>query len=139
MAGVQTAVHDALDLCLACKACKHECPVNVDMADYKAEFMHQHYKGRLRPRSAYSMGLIWWWARMASAAPGVVNALSHAPVVSSLAKWLGGFAPEREIPRFANPTFRQLVSKPGKTARRASDAASCCGLIRSTITSLPVR
>jgi len=45
-----TAVHDALDLCLACKACKHECPVNVDMADYKAEFMHQHYRGRLRPR-----------------------------------------------------------------------------------------
>jgi Fe-S oxidoreductase len=63
------AVKDALDLCLACKGCKSDCPVNVDMATYKAEFMYHHYKGRLRPRQAYSIGLIWWAARLASKAP----------------------------------------------------------------------
>jgi Fe-S oxidoreductase len=45
-------VKESLEFCLACKACKSECPVNVDMATYKAEFMHHHYKGRLRPRDA---------------------------------------------------------------------------------------
>jgi FAD/FMN-containing dehydrogenase/Fe-S oxidoreductase len=117
-----TAVHDALDLCLACKACKHECPVNVDMADYKAEFMHRHFAGRIRPRSAYAMGLIWWWARAASVAPGLANALVRAPVLSGISKWLGGFAPQREIPRFANPTFRgwfaRLQRSRGAAGRR---------------------
>lgn len=116
------AVHDALDLCLACKACKHECPVNVDMADYKAEFMHHHYEGRLRPRAAYSMGMIWWWAHAAQIAPGIVNALSHTAPFAGLAKWLAGFAQEREIPRFANPTFRRwfhgLHRPAGNSGRR---------------------
>lgn len=116
------AVHDALDLCLACKACKHECPVNVDMADYKAEFMHHHYERHLRPRSAYSMGMIWWWARAAQIAPGIVNALSHTAPFAGIAKWVAGFAQEREIPRFANPTFRrwfrQLHRPAGNSGRR---------------------
>ena len=43
-------VHEALDLCLACKGCKGDCPVNVDMATYKAEFLSHYYEGRLRPR-----------------------------------------------------------------------------------------
>src|SRR5712692_6074218 len=50
-------VKEALDLCLACKGCKGDCPVNVDMATYKAEFLSHYYKGRLRPVSAYAMGL----------------------------------------------------------------------------------
>ena len=66
------AVKDALDLCLACKGCKGDCPVNVDMATYKAEFLSHYYEGRLRPRHAYAMGWIYWWARLASlrAGPG---------------------------------------------------------------------
>src|SRR5207248_11041887 len=67
------AVREALDLCLACKGCKADCPVNVDMATYKAEFYSHYYAGRLRPIAAYSMGLLYWWARFASVAPGVVN------------------------------------------------------------------
>ena len=63
------SVEQALDLCLACKGCKGDCPVNVDMATYKAEFRAHHYAGRLRPRAAYSMGLIHWWAKLASHAP----------------------------------------------------------------------
>ncbi|MFP5304599.1 MAG: FAD-binding and (Fe-S)-binding domain-containing protein, partial [Gammaproteobacteria bacterium] len=50
------AVHESLDLCLACKGCKSDCPVNVDMATYKSEFLHHHYRGRLRPAAHYSMG-----------------------------------------------------------------------------------
>ncbi len=99
------AVADALDLCLACKGCKSECPVNVNMATYKAEFLSHHYKGRLRPRMAYAMGLIYWWARLASRAPRLVNALSHAPGLSGLLKRTAGVAPERTIPRFAQRTF----------------------------------
>jgi Fe-S oxidoreductase len=45
-------VKDALDLCLACKGCKGDCPVKVDMATYRAEFLSHYYKGRLRPRQA---------------------------------------------------------------------------------------
>jgi FAD/FMN-containing dehydrogenase/Fe-S oxidoreductase len=100
------AVEEALDLCLACKGCKGECPVNVDMATYKAEFRAHHYAGRLRPRAAYTMGLIHWWAKLAARAPGLVNAAAHAPLLGSVAKALGGIAAERTIPRFAERTFR---------------------------------
>ena len=95
-------VKEALDLCLACKGCKGECPVNVDMATYKAEFLSHHYQGRLRPRAAYAMGLIHWWARLASKMPALVNAVSG----TRMFKRLGGVAPQREVPKFAARTFR---------------------------------
>ncbi|HEY3522845.1 MAG TPA: FAD-binding and (Fe-S)-binding domain-containing protein [Candidatus Limnocylindrales bacterium] len=99
-------VEEALDLCLACKGCKGDCPVSVDMATYKAEFRAHHYAGRLRPRAAYTMGLIHWWAKMAARAPRLANALAAAPGLSGVAKAVGGIAPERKIPRFAPETFR---------------------------------
>jgi FAD/FMN-containing dehydrogenase/Fe-S oxidoreductase len=96
------AVHEALDLCLSCKGCKGDCPVDVDMATYKAEFLSHHFKRRLRPRAAYSMGLIMLHARMASRAPRLANAVaSLAPV-----KRAAGIAPQRAMPRFARQTFR---------------------------------
>ena len=64
------AVQEALDLCLACKGCKSECPVNVDMATYKAEFLSHYYEGRLRPRHAYAMGLITGGRASPQCAPG---------------------------------------------------------------------
>lgn len=99
-------VHEALDLCLACKGCKGDCPVQVDMASYKAEFLHHYYRGRLRPRTAYSMGLIMMWAQIASLAPEAVNAVMHAPVLGDVLKRLAGIAPQRELPPFAKHTFR---------------------------------
>ena len=99
-------VEEALDLCLACKGCKHDCPVNVDMATYKAEFRHHHYAGRLRPRAAYSMGLIYWWSRAASRVPGFANLLMQTPGLSAAVKFAGGLAPERQMPAFARQTFR---------------------------------
>jgi FAD/FMN-containing dehydrogenase/Fe-S oxidoreductase len=106
-------VKHALDLCLSCKGCKSDCPVNVDMATYKAEFLSHYYQGRVRPRAAYALGLIHWWSRAASHAPGVANAISHAPVLSRALKWAGGVAQEREVPRFAAHTFRAWLDRRG--------------------------
>ena len=95
-------VREALDLCLACKGCRTECPAGVDMATYKAEFLHHHYRGRFRPRSAYAMGLLPWWARLASRFPGTANALA----ATGMLKKLGGIHPDRDLPAFAGQTFR---------------------------------
>jgi FAD/FMN-containing dehydrogenase/Fe-S oxidoreductase len=100
------AVKEALDLCLACKGCRAECPVNVDMATYKAEFLSHYFHRRLRPRSAYAFGLMYWWAGLASRLPGVTNALTQTPALAGIAKVLAGMAPERRIPAFAPRTFR---------------------------------
>jgi FAD/FMN-containing dehydrogenase/Fe-S oxidoreductase len=98
-------VKESLDLCLACKGCRGDCPVRVDVATYKAEFLHHYYRRRLRPRSAYALGLIDKWARLASHAPRLVNALTHAPGSASMVKALGGVARERSVPRFATQPF----------------------------------
>jgi FAD/FMN-containing dehydrogenase/Fe-S oxidoreductase len=120
-------VREALDLCLACKGCKSDCPTHTDMASYKAEFLSHHYAGRLRPRQAYSMGLIQRWARIAALAPGVVNLLTQAPGLGALAKWLAGIAQEREIPRFARSTFKRWFF------RRAARTPSAAGTTRRVI------
>lgn len=99
-------VKEALDLCLACKGCKGDCPVNVDMATYKAEFLSHYYEHRPRPVTAYSMGLISVVARAAAHVPEVVNLLTRTPGVRSLTKLLGGIAQQREIPKFARQTFK---------------------------------
>ncbi|WP_242903570.1 FAD-binding and (Fe-S)-binding domain-containing protein [Actinomadura terrae] len=82
-------VHEALDLCLACKGCRGDCPVNVDMATYKAEFLSHHYRRRIRPPAHYSMGWLPVWARLAALAPGPVNALAHAPLLDRAIKRAG--------------------------------------------------
>jgi Fe-S oxidoreductase len=107
------AVEAALSLCLACKGCKKDCPVNVDMATYKAEFRAHHYAGRLRPRAAYSMGLIYWWSRAASTMPRLANAVTQTPGLSAAVKWAGGIAQERRIPRYAPETFRRWFARRG--------------------------
>ncbi|MGE5755427.1 MAG: FAD-binding and (Fe-S)-binding domain-containing protein, partial [Planctomycetaceae bacterium] len=106
-------VREALDLCLACKGCKSECPMNVDMATYKAEFLSHHYEGRLRPRHAYSMGLIYWWARIASIAPGVANLIAQAPGLGKILQRLGGISTRRKMPAFAPQTFKAWFRERG--------------------------
>jgi FAD/FMN-containing dehydrogenase/Fe-S oxidoreductase len=104
-------VRDALDLCLACKGCKNECPVRVDMATYKAEFLAHYYEGRLRPRQAYALGLIMVWARLASKAPRLANLVAGNP----LGKRLAGIAPQRTPPRFADEPFASWFERRGGT------------------------
>ena len=100
------AVKDALDLCLACKGCKGDCPVNVDMATYKAEFLSHYYEEKTRPRHAYAFGFINKWANLASIAPLAANFFTSAPLLRNIAKLTAGVAPERTIPQFAPQTFR---------------------------------
>ncbi len=100
-------VKDALDLCLACKGCLHECPVRVDMSTYKAEFLSHYYKGRVRPRQAYALGLIRWEAELAARAPRIANFLTQRQPFAALGKRAAGVAPERQLPAFASRTFRQ--------------------------------
>lgn len=100
-------VKDALDLCLSCKGCKGDCPVNVDMATYKAEFLSHYYKGRVRPRNAYAFGWIHIWASLASFAPSMANLFTQTPGLSSVAKFFAGVNQKRKIPTFAPQSFKQ--------------------------------
>lgn len=102
-----TAVRDALDLCLACKGCKSDCPTGVDMATYKAEFLSHHYEGRLRPAAHYSLGWLPLWARLSALAPRLVNAALHAPGLARAGKRLAGVTGERQAPVFAEESFVQ--------------------------------
>lgn len=104
-------VEEALDLCLGCKGCKHDCPVNVDMAAYKAEFRSHHYRHRWRPRAAYSMGQIQRWARLASHAPGIANMATRLPGLRNISKLLAGIAQQRDIPPFASMTFSAWMKR----------------------------
>ena len=105
------AVKHSLDLCLSCKGCKGDCPVQVDMATYKAEFLAHYYKGRLRSRQAYAFGLIHNWSRLASLAPTVVNFFTQTPLLRGLAKLASGMAPGRSVPPFAPESFKSWFRK----------------------------
>ncbi len=99
-------VKEALDLCLSCKACKTECPVNVDMATWKAEFLAHHFAGRIHPLQHYAFGLMDRWSHLASKAPGLANLPLKTPGIGALLKALVGVAPQRELPSFAGKSFQ---------------------------------
>ncbi|MGA6924937.1 MAG: FAD-linked oxidase C-terminal domain-containing protein, partial [Desulfosarcina sp.] len=98
-------VREALELCLSCKACKSECPVNVDMSTYKMEFLYHHYRHRLRPRHHYALGLMGYGAAVTRRAPGLVNRLTQTPGLKDAVKWIMGTAKERPLPQFAQEAF----------------------------------
>jgi FAD/FMN-containing dehydrogenase/Fe-S oxidoreductase len=106
-------VKQALDLCLSCKGCKGECPVKVDMATYKAEFLAHYYKGRIRPLNAYAFGYIDKWSRLASHAPGLANRLAN----SSLSKAMLKIPGQRKLPRFAKQPFTKAFKGAGSGMR----------------------
>jgi len=109
----EPAVKEALDLCLSCKGCKGECPVHVDMATYKAEFLSHYYERRLRPLKAYVFGYIDRWSRLAMQAPGLANSLAN----TALSKRLLGIAPQRTMPRFASRSFTRDFKGAGSGMR----------------------
>jgi FAD/FMN-containing dehydrogenase/Fe-S oxidoreductase len=111
-------VKQSLDLCLACKGCKTECPVGVDVATYKAEFLSHYYEGRIRPGSAYAFGNIDLWARVASHAPGLANLTTQVPFLCDISKFVAGIPKERTIPAFAPETFKAWFHRHQQAAAR---------------------
>ena len=100
------AVKESLDLCLACKGCKSDCPVGVDVATYKAEFLSHYYETNRRPLKAMALANIDLWMSAASRAPGLVNLATQLPGLRELAKLAGGVPAQRRIPAFAPETFK---------------------------------
>ncbi|MFJ8645945.1 FAD-binding and (Fe-S)-binding domain-containing protein [Streptomyces sp. NPDC093546] len=109
-------VREALDLCLSCKGCRSDCPVGVDMATYKAEFLHHHYAGRLRPAAHYTMGGLPQWLRLAAPFARPLNTAARVRPLAAVAKRLAGIAPERDLPRLAPQTFTRWFRRRGTGA-----------------------
>ena len=99
------AVHEAMDLCLSCKACKTECPVQVDMTAYKSEYLAQRYKGRLHPLHHYVFGFADQWARLGSLMPWLTNAVLGGKLTSPVIKAIVGVAQQRKMPMLAGKSF----------------------------------
>ena len=100
------AIKKSLDLCLACKGCKSDCPTGVDVATYKAEFLSHYYETNRRPLNALAFANIDLWARAASHVPGLANLTTQLPVLRDLAKQIAGIPAQRRIPAFAPQTFK---------------------------------
>lgn len=101
------AVHEALSLCLSCKACKTECPVQVDIAEYKAEFLAQYYKGRLHPLHHYAFAFADRLAKWGSLAPGLTNTVLTGTLTGRWVKRMAGIAAGREMPRLAKRSYQK--------------------------------
>jgi FAD/FMN-containing dehydrogenase/Fe-S oxidoreductase len=104
-------LHDALDLCLACKGCSVDCPAEVDIATYKAETLHRTYRGRLRPRAHYALGQLPRWARAAAIAPQLLGRVLDVPAIARVARWAAGVDQRRDLPRFSPTPFSRAFGR----------------------------
>jgi len=113
------AIYDALDLCLACKGCKRECPASVDMSTYKAEFLSDYYRRHRRPLCAHLFARIHQAARLAAFAPGLANRLLRSRRSAVLLQRRFGIHPERDLPAFAAQPFRAWMRQRKPAASHA--------------------
>ena len=116
-------VKESLDLCLSCKACKSECPTNVDIATYRAEFLAHYYETQRRPLAAYAFGLIDRWAALGANTPRLANLLLKTPGVTPLIKQaLGPRTTARDAAARAEELREMGARDEGARARRARRA-----------------
>lgn len=132
-----TEVRDALDLCLSCKGCASDCPVEVDMATYKAEFLAHHYRGRPRPLPHYSLGWLPLWARLARTGPGLANAALRLRSWAGWGSWRRASTRAAPLPPSrARPSRRSGDGCAGPNPIRATRGPCCCGRTPSATTSI---
>jgi Fe-S oxidoreductase len=117
-------VKKALDLCLACKACKSECPTNVDVATYKSEFLAHYYEDKSRPLHAYAFGMIDRWAELGSKVPWLANFFSNAPGFRQVLQSVLHLAPQRTMPQLARSTFQSWARKNRVPTLRGSNGSA---------------
>lgn len=130
-------VLEALDLCLACKACSADCPAGVDMARYRSEALFRTYRGRLRPLSHYTLGWLPRLTRVTARVPGlaaVANAIMSVAPLRSLAFRIIGLDPRRGMPTLQSGTVTAWARRRNLLAGcvPAGDAASSFTATSST-------
>jgi len=109
-------IYEVMDLCLSCKACKSECPSNVDMAKLKAEFLQQYYDANGVPFRSQLIAHFTQSAQLASMVPSLYNFLISNSFTSTLIKKLSGFAIKRSLPKIATVTLENWFHKNYKSA-----------------------
>jgi FAD/FMN-containing dehydrogenase/Fe-S oxidoreductase len=112
----QEEILDVMDLCLSCKACKSECPSNVDVAKLKAEFLQQYHDANGVPFRSRLIANFNRSARFGSLAPGIYNFIMTNPAVSSLLKRISGFARDRSMPTLYKTTLIKWYRKRNSAA-----------------------
>ena len=125
-------VLEALDLCLACKACSADCPAGVDMARYRSEALFRTYRGGMRPLSHYTLGWLPRLTRVTARVPGlarIANAVMSVAPLRSLAFRIIGLDPRRGMPALQSGTFtawarRRNLLADGVPASASSDPIS---------------
>ena len=130
-------VLEALDLCLACKACSADCPAGVDMARYRSEALFRTYRGRMRPLSHYTLGWLPRLTRVTARVPGlaaVANAIMSVSPLRSLAFRIIGLDPRRGMPALQSGTVTAWARRRNLLAGSvpAGDAASSFTATSST-------
>ena len=108
-------VHQALDLCLSCKGCARDCPTGIDMAAYKSQVLDHTYRGKIRPRSHYTLGWLPRWGRSITRArtlSRLVNIATATPGLRRLVRWSAGVDQRRPLPQFAPVAARKRVATP---------------------------
>jgi FAD/FMN-containing dehydrogenase/Fe-S oxidoreductase len=110
-------LHEVLDLCLSCKACRSDCPAGVDMATYKSEVLFRAYRGRPRPLRHYVLGWLPRWTRLAGAAPGLANRLARSGAARRAVLPALGIDHRRSVPPLAGEPFRRWWRREGTPAR----------------------
>ena len=133
-------VLEALDLCLACKACSADCPAGVDMARYRSEALFRTYRGRMRPLSHYTLGWLPRLTRVTARVPGlaaVANAVMSVAPLRSLAFRIIGLDPRRGMPALQSGTVTAWARRRNLLAGSvpAGDAASSFTATPDTATS----